>query len=63
MRNRLIAGTVVAVSKICPDTLLRTQEVKRPAAGEDFDIAFVRWEQGDKAVGQTTFAAHPRNDG
>ena len=42
---------------------LRAQEVERPAAGEDFDIAFVGWEQGDKAVGQAAFAAHPRNDG
>lgn len=51
MRNRLIAGTVVAVPKICPDTLLWTQKVKRPAAGEDFYVAFVGWEQRDKTVG------------
>ena len=42
---------------------LRTQEVERPAAGEDFDIAFVGWEQGDKTVGEAAFAAHPRDDG
>ena len=26
---------------------LRAQEVQRTAAGKDFDIAFVGWEQGD----------------
>ena len=30
---------------------------------EDFDVAFVGWKQGDKAVGQAAFAAHSRNDG
>lgn len=42
---------------------LWAQEVERPAAGEDFDVAFVRWEKGNKAVGQAAFTAHPRNDG
>ena len=42
---------------------LGTHEVERSAAGEDFNIAFVRREERDKAVGQAAFAAHPRNDG
>lgn len=42
---------------------LRTHEVERGAAGKDFNVAFVGWEERDKAVGQAAFAAHPRDDG
>lgn len=42
---------------------LGTLEVERCAAGKDLDIAFVGWEERDKAVGQAAFAAHPRDDG
>lgn len=41
---------------------LGTHEVERGAAGKDFNVAFVRWEEWDKAVGQAAFAAHPRDD-
>ena len=42
---------------------LGTHKVERGAAGENFDVAFVGWEERDKTVGQTAFAAHPRDDG
>lgn len=42
---------------------LGTHEVQRGAAGKDFDVTFVGWEERDKAVGQAAFAAHPRDDG
>ncbi len=42
---------------------LGTHEVERGTAGKDFDLAFVRREERDKAVGQAAFAAHPRDDG
>ena len=42
---------------------LWAQEIERPAACENFDAAFVGWEQGDKAIGQAAFAAHSRDDG
>ena len=42
---------------------LGAHEVERGAAGKDFDVAFVGWEERDKAVGQAAFAAHPRDDG
>lgn len=41
---------------------LRLHEVERGTAGKDFDVAFVRWEQRNEAVGQAAFAAHPRDD-
>lgn len=42
---------------------LGTHEVERGAAGKDFNVAFVGWEERDKAVGQAAFAAHPRDNG
>ncbi|MNI85770.1 hypothetical protein D3C73_1427920 [compost metagenome] len=42
---------------------LGPHEVQRGAAGKDFDVAFVRWKQRNKAIGQAAFAAHPRDDG
>lgn len=41
---------------------LRAQEEQRSAAGEDFDITFMRGKEGDQAVGQAAFATHPGND-
>jgi len=41
---------------------LRTHEVERGAAGKDFDVAFVGWEERDEAIGQAALAAHPRDD-
>lgn len=41
---------------------LRTHEVQRGSAGEDFDIAFMRGKERDQAVGQAAFATHPGDD-
>ncbi|MNR43807.1 hypothetical protein D3C85_1624730 [compost metagenome] len=41
---------------------LGPHEIQRGAASKDFDVAFVRWKQRNKAIGQTAFAAHPRDD-
>ncbi|MNN75615.1 hypothetical protein D3C81_1919310 [compost metagenome] len=42
---------------------LGSHKVQRGAAGKDFDVAFVGRKQRNKAIGQTAFAAHPRDDG
>lgn len=39
---------------------LGTHEMQCGTTGKHFDVAFIR---RDKAVGQTAFAAHPRDDG
>lgn len=41
---------------------LGTHEVQRGSAGKDFDIAFMRGEERDQAVGQAAFATHPGDD-
>lgn len=42
---------------------LGEEEEQGSAAGEDFDVALVGWEQRDEAVGQAAFSAHPRDNG
>lgn len=42
---------------------LGAEEEQGSAAGEDFDVALVGREQGDEAVGQAAFSAHPGDDG
>ncbi|MNR48183.1 hypothetical protein D3C85_1673900 [compost metagenome] len=42
---------------------LGSHKVQRGAASKDFDVAFVGWKQRNEAIGQTAFAAHPRDDG
>ena len=63
--HHAVQGHQVAVDivKYFDRSRLREQEVQRPAASEDFNVAFMGWEQGDKAVGQAAFIAHPGNDG
>ena len=39
-----------------------TMALSLPAAGEDFDVAFVGREQWDQAGSQAAFSAHPRDD-
>lgn len=41
---------------------LRTHEVQRGTACEDFDIAFMRGKERDQAIGQAALAAHPGDD-
>ncbi|MNV30721.1 hypothetical protein D3C71_1220000 [compost metagenome] len=41
---------------------LGPHEIQRGPSGKDFNIAFVRWKQRNKAIGQAAFAAHPRDD-
>lgn len=53
----------VDVVEDCDRCCLRPHEVERGTAGKDFNVAFVRWEQRNEAVGQAVFAAHPRDDG
>ncbi|ASN72589.1 hypothetical protein 9F4_13 [uncultured Caudovirales phage] len=36
---------------------------ERSTACKHFDITFMRWEKWEQTVGQTAFAAHPRDDG
>ena len=41
----------------------RPHEVQRGTAGENLDVASVRWKLRDDAVGQASFAADPGDDG
>ena len=67
---KVVLNHAVQANKVTVDVVknfnrcrLGTEEKQGSASGEDFDVALVGREQGDQAVGQAAFAAHPRNDG
>ena len=67
---KVVLNHAVQANKITVDVVedfkwrwLRAEEKQCSGSGEDFDVALEGREQGDQAVGQAAFAAHPRDDG